>query len=285
MLSRFADALREYLGEALDPRPASIGGGYPVLAVELPAVSMSFSEVSGRLNGLGAVPGPVMTGALQIETSLDLAHPAAAFPEGEVELLSPDRLVLQLPHGAIVRADGTPAPPFGPDDLRVALGGTAFTVVNHPPGAGEVEPEPETGELRFGAPLPATGTLELAYLVGTWEVRAARYQGELTLELFAESVAGVEELSRRLEAALEEQQQPPIRGLKSLAPRSWGPVVVVAGVGQGRRGSRSRALRYAFDYELVEPVVRTAGGPIARVEVRSTYGPEQFVVTREGSPT
>jgi hypothetical protein len=59
--------------------------------------------------------------------------------------------------------------------------------------------------------------------------------------------------------------------------------VIIQAVGAGRRDSRSRTITYAFDYERVEPVVRTGGGLIGTVAIESTYGAERFEVTREGS--
>jgi len=282
-LVRVVEAFRAYLEDVLDPPPAMIGGAFPVIAEELPAVSISVDEVAERARGLGRLPAPVQTGALRIETSLDLANPVVTVADETVDLLSEDRQTLQLPHGGIVRADGTPTRPFAGGDLLVEVDGTPLTVVGDEPDAGEVRPDPEVGELLFGAPLPAVGTLRLGYFVGEWEVTNERYQGLLAVQPFADDVPGVEDLTRQVDEAFADGRWRGVRGLRSFTPKSFGPVVIIQAVGAGRRDSRSRTITYAFDYERVEPVVRTGGGLIGTVAIESTYGAERFEVTREGS--
>src|SRR5829696_1551235 len=160
-LGSLISALQSHLEAALGDEPPTIGAAEPGASTELPAVVLSLSDVGQRLVSLGRQPRPTETGALRIDTELDLADPVARFPDENVRLLSDDRRVLQIPHGAIVRADGTPTRPFGAEDLTVEVGGNAVAVVDETPAAGQVRPEPDTGELRFGSALPATGRLEL----------------------------------------------------------------------------------------------------------------------------
>ena len=120
----------------------------------------------------------------------------------------------------------------GPRDITVVRSGTTLTPVEGPPGAGEVQVLPDTGQLRFPSPLAATGTLVIGYFVGEWEVRTARYQGTLSLETFATDLAGVDALSRQIDLALEDA---PIPGLHQLSPRALG----------ARRGDRHHARRLA----------------------------------------
>lgn len=283
-LGGVVDAFVEHLLEALDPVPPLVGGAHPAVVGELPAVSIAVAEVTERLRGLGTVPAPVETGALRIETSLSLADPVVEFPDERVRLLSDDRRLLHLPHGAIVRADGTATQPFEAEDLLVELNGAALVIVADGPAAGQVRVEPELGELRFGTALPATGTLRLRYFIGEWDVRSERYQGVIAIEPFATDAGGVDALTRQLDAALGDERWREIRGLRSLSPRSFGPVRLLEGaVGPGQRDARSRELTYAFDFELIEPIVRTGGGLIGTVAVDSTYGAERFEVTKERS--
>ena len=51
----------------------------------------------------------------------------------------------------------------------------------------------------------------------------------------------------------------------------------------GGDGARRRLLAYAFDYELIEPVILAGGGIIASVAVDSIYGDEHFDVRRRGA--
>jgi len=270
------DRVRQHLDTSLSPAPPLIGAGYPIAADELPAVTISIAEVTERLRGIGRLPAPTLTGALRIDTSLDLANPVVVFGDEEVRLLSDDRRVVQLANGPLVRADGTATQPWGLEDITVVRSGTTLTPVEGAPGAGEVQVLPDTGQLRFPAALAASGTLVLGYFVGEWEVRTARYQGTLSLETFATDLAGVDALSRQVDGALMDA---PISGLYQLSPQAWGPV---AAIDTTRGGSRGRALTYRFDFELIEPKL-TGGGLITTVAVDSSPGSEHFAVTREGS--
>jgi len=276
-LPALLDRVRQHLDTSLSPTPPLIGDGYPIAAEELPAVTISIAEVTERLRGIGRLPAPTLTGALRVDTSLDLANPVVSFGDEDVRLLSDDRRVVQLAHGPLVRADGTTTQPWAAADITVVRSGTTLTPVEGAPGAGEVQVLPDTSQLRFPAALAATGTLVLGYFVGEWEVRTARYQGTLSLETFAADLAGVDALSRQVDVALEDA---PISGLHQLSPRAWGPV---AAIDTTRGGSRGRALTYRFDFELIEPKLATGGGLITTVAVDSSPGSEHFAVTREGS--
>jgi hypothetical protein len=278
-LAALTDAVAGYLESTLDPAPALVGATYPSVSGELPAVVISCSGVLQQLRGIGRLPAASETGALPVSTTVDLANPVATFPDAVVGLLSSDRLTLTLPHGPLVAADGT-ATTFAGADLHVTLGATTFAVVAGAPGAGEVQPDPDLGVLHFGAALPATGTLSASYFVGEWEVRTERYQGVLLVETFAADAAGVDTLSRAVATALLEPAGAPPEGLNHIEPTAW---AAIEEAGANRASARSRALGFAFDYELVEPHLAAGGGLISTVSVSSTYGPEQFDVQREGS--
>jgi hypothetical protein len=281
-LATLVDRLQQYLQGELSPPPALIGGAYPVQDDQLPAVTLSIADAGERLPGIGRAPAPTVTGALRVETTIDLADPVLTFPGGETaSLLSQDRRTVHAPHGPLVRADGSSDQPFEPADLRFAIGATVFTPVAGPPGPGEVQVLAEEAQLHVAAPLPATGTLALGYFLGEWEIRSSRYAGALSVEAFGEDAAGVDALSRQLEAALLEAPAGGVPGLGMLSATSWGPVAA----GPPAFGTtRRRELRYRFDYELIEPRLGTAGGPILTIDVHSTPGPEQFAVTRQRSP-
>jgi hypothetical protein len=274
-LAALGDALADHLRTTLLPAPPLVGAEYPANAPQLPALTLSLSAVTQKMRGLGRMPQATATGALPVTTDLDLAQPRAVFPDEIVELLSGDRRTLTLPHGPLVRADGTATTPFGAGDLTVGRNGSGLTVVGGTPAASEVRPDPDTGTLLFGAPLPATGTLHARYFVGEWEVSTTRYQGVLTLEVFAADAAGVDSLSRAVENALLRRAAAGVPGMNDIAPTGWS---ATEEAGPGRAGARSRALAYRFDYELIEPRLGTGGGVIADVSVQSTYGPEHFDV-------
>jgi len=282
-LADVTDALAAYLESAVDPAPALVGAAYPTIAADLPAVVLSIDDVVQKLASVGRLPAPSESGALSVTTTVDLADPVATFPDATVLLLSNDRLTLTLPHGPLVAADGTTTT-FGPGDLHVAVGATTFTVVAGAPGAGQVRPDPDLGVLHFGAALPGTGTLTAQYFVGEWEVRVERYNGSLLVETFATDAPGVDTVSRAVETALLDPPGTPLAGLIQIDPTSW---QATAEAGTGRAGARGRALAFAFDFELVRPLLGAGGGLIDTVSVSVTVDAqpptEHFDVQREGS--
>lgn len=272
-LSRVVSALATHLGADLASPPALIGGGLPGDTGELPAVTISVSDVANQLTAIGARPAPTRRGALAVSQSFDLADPSVSFPDGEVvDLLSPDRTSLHFPYGPVVGVDGTEGLTLAPDDLTVIVAGTPLTVVADNPGAGEVSAQPLTGELNFGTALPATGTLVVSFFVGEWEVETARYQGDLVVEVSAAALTATNQLSVDVEASLGRAAAGSVPGLRSLRPLGLGPIAPV----EVPIDSRRRALQYRFDFELEEPVLGSGGGLVGLVAVDSSFGGETF---------
>jgi hypothetical protein len=262
-IADFIEAVRSHLAAALEPLPM-LGTALPVDAAELPAVVLSVPSVRPGPVGVGRSAQLLSTGALQIRTTIDLAHPELVFPDATVHLLSADRKTLQLPHSPLVRADGSP-PPLQDGDVTLALGGTSFGLVNGVPAAGQFRPDPVTGILTFAAPLPASGSLQLQYSIGTWEVRTSRYQGILQVDVFASSPGGVEALCQQVIGAVGPERTGSIAGLGSLLTASWGAIAPSGLVPAG--AARIRTMTFSFDYEHEEPIVTTGGGPITDIVV------------------
>jgi hypothetical protein len=261
-------ALANHLASVLTAPVPPIGPVQPAADEDLPAVAVSLEDVEPTLVAIGRTPAAVRTGALRVDTSIDLADPVLRLPGETVTLLSPDRRLLQLPHGGVVRADGGDQPPFGPTDVVITRGGTTFTPVGV---------DPVTGAVTFGEALPPTGTLALRYFVGTWEAAVERHAGLLTLDAYAATAADALSLSDRLVDALGRGAGVP--GLHRLDLTAAGPVVP-AGFGTARR----RSLTYRFDFEREVATVQTSGGPIRSVvaDVETDTETESFTVTREG---
>ena len=278
-LATLTDAFATYLSLSVEPAPKSVGSIYPSGTTDLPAVVISCSDARQQLRGIGRLPAPSATGALPVTTVVDLANPVATFPDAVVPLLSNDRLTLTLPHGPLVAADGQ-ATTFGGGDVHATIGATTFTVVDHAPGATEVQPDPDLGVLHFGAALPAGGTLTVNYFIGEWEVRTERYQGTLVIETFATDDDGVDTLSRAVETALLDPAGGGPVGLNEIEPTSF---AAIDAAGPNRPVGRGRALAFTFDYELVQPQIGGGGGLITTVSVDSTFGAEHFDVKHEGS--
>ena len=261
---------------------ASVGVAAPAAVADLPLVTLSLPLVQFHALGVGRLPAQSRSGALPVTRSVDLADPVV---DG-VGLVSDDRLALQLPDGAIARADGVGLLPFTPADLGVELDGAPIAPVSGPPAPGQVSPDPVTGRLTFGTALPAVGTVVVRYFVGTWAVAVEWYAGDLAAETFAADVDAVVTVSGAVADALAPAVDAivaPVAGLRRLEPRSIGPVLS-AGLTGDLAGARARRLTFAFDFELESPQVVSSGGPIRSIEVELLPGPDNdFTVAREGN--
>lgn len=254
-----------------------VGDMLPAAAEDMPAVTLSVQSTDEDPVGIGRIPRGTRRGALEVSTSIDLADPVLRAGGEEVPLLSPDRRELILPHGQLVRADGTEDGPFEADDIDVADGGGAYTVVADDPSGREVQPDPTRGVLTFGQPLPGSGTLETTYRVGRWDVTTVRFSGDLTVEVSAAEAAELASLSRQTAAALDR----PTPAFPRLAPVGWSAARPAA---PEPESARSQVLSYRFDFEIEQPSLPSGGGVIrtVAVTVRRDATTEQFDVTSEG---
>jgi hypothetical protein len=263
----FLEAMRQFLaGANLQPAPARLGVVDPVEEEELPSVVLSLEDLVRPPAGLGERATLITDGALLWRVTIDLANPV--LPEDPAfRLLSPDRLELILPHGGQVKSDGTTGPLDG-DDLTVQVQGEARTVVGSNPGANEVTADPLIGKLTFGAPLPGTGSVEVSYHLGQYEQRFARLSGVLQVIVLAEASGDVQQLSEAVASALDQASLslPGLRGrgiLELSSIRRADPLFA---------GARSRAIRFAFDYELEINRPDSSGGIIQRIPVTANVG-------------
>jgi hypothetical protein len=272
VVDTLAAQLRAELGAG-----TTVGDVLPTAAGDMPAVTLSVQSTDEELVGIGRIPRGTRRGALEVSTSIDLADPVLRAGGEELLLLSIDRQELILPHGQLVRADGTEDPPFDTDDLDVADGDGAYTVVADDPAGRQVRPDPTRGVLTFGQPLPPAGTLLVTYHVGQWDVTTVRFSGDLTVEVTAEDATLVADLTRQTAAALDR----PTPAFPRLTPVGWSaarPTVPEPD------SARSQILAYRFDFEIEEPSLPSGGGVIrtVAVTVRRDGTTEQFDVTSEG---
>jgi hypothetical protein len=259
----------------LEPTPELVGAVVPVEAAELPAVVVEVGEVSEQVQGVGRLPAQGATGALPVVDEIDLANPTLVFPDGAANLLGEDRLTLFVPHGPVVRRDGTTEPPFEEADFTVTVDDVGRPVVDALPSGDEVQLLAEVGELRFAAPLPPTGTVRLTYHVGLWQVRTVRYQGVLTVTIHGGNATVVGGLSEQVEQVLSRPgagvlRASPLR-LGSIAPASTPPDTV------------SRTADFRIDHERIDPLLSTGGGVITEIDVPGPPPLEPFVVRRRST--
>lgn len=252
------DHLSERLADGLGAGPTV--GDTTAESTALPAVTLSVGEVTSVLAGIGRFPRGTRTGALEIGMSLDLANPVLDLGGGESLLLVPaDRRSLVLPHGPLVRADGTPDEPFTAADLTVH--DTAdWSVVAAAPDGKQVRPDVDAGLLRFGQPLPAAATLRVRYFVGLWDTTLSRFQGRLDVRVTADR-PDLHALTRKVADVLAAPDEE-IR----LAPLSWGSTTRPP-AGELTTQARSQDLTYLFDAEVEQALLTSGGGVIADVAV------------------
>jgi hypothetical protein len=277
-LQDFVNSLVSFLESRVTISLALAGVIKPNTVTELPAVTLSLSELQCSKVGVGGNPGNLETGSMQIALTVDLANPVVIFPDNEaVNLLSADRMSLQVPHQPLVDRNGSRPDFFEPEDLTVTLDGTGVSVVQTQPVDGQCRLNAINGILEFGAALSGTGTLVILYRIGQWETEITRCSGLLQVDVFANGAANTEQLSNEVLLALSGKSQNIMQGLARLSPVTWGAIEKpVAPKGE----TRLRTLGYSFTLDHEQPVISTGGGPIQIIDVWSAMGPEQFSITK-----
>lgn len=258
----FITAIQDYLLQpgSLSPAPVSVGIIEALASSELPAIVLSLSDLTQPLTGLGERAELIDSGILPWTSRINLANPVLPSEES-INLLSPDRSTLTLPHGGLVDSSGKNKP-FGADDLQVTLDGIPFTVVATNPASGEVAVKPAIGQLTFGTPLPATGIMAVTYFLGQWERRVERLSGVLKLVVIGDNSTDVRDLSNSVLDALKHAPIG-IRGLRQLALNEAGAVILSAA------NQSQRLLRWHFDYEHILDEPESSGGVLRRIRLRS----------------
>jgi len=285
-LSSLVSALAAQIAAAVEDPPDV--GTAPASAVgDLPRVTVSVESATAAMRSVGQVPGPIQTGALRVDVVIDLADPVLHLAGEDVPLLSSNRRTFQLPHGSVVRAAGDDLPPFTGSDLRVRVGATTFTPVHDAPAAGQVALDIASGALTFPNPLPASGTIELGYFVGTWEVRVERFAATAHLDVSTASQADLDTLVPAIERALNPLAFATGSGVRRIEPVALSSATTITGLPPAARRQR---LTYQVDFELIEPIIPTSGGPIRRIDVtiQSPVGQtptgENFTITEASEP-
>ncbi|MBL8481482.1 MAG: hypothetical protein JNJ60_04760 [Rhodocyclaceae bacterium] len=259
-LAAVADLLANHT--QLVPAPASIGPAEPAQNTDLPAVVLSLEQVARLGAGLGERSALITDGALPVRATIDLANPVLPGEPGFV-LLSADRRTLILPHGGLRQADGGEGP-LGPADLSVSVAGAAQTVVNAPPGAGQVRADALIGQLLFGAPLPATGNVVANYVLGQWERRVTEIAGTLCVVVRDAGADSVASLSDGVLDALMAAPRNSLPGLRKIALSDLSSISVRD---TALANSRARTARFSFDFEHELNMPESSGGVIARIPI------------------
>src|SRR5262245_57081438 len=200
----FLNAIRSFLVGNLPAAPALLGIAEPVVGGELPAVVLSLQKLHRPACGLGERSSLITDGALPWTATIDLANPVLP-EEPDFSLISQDRRELVLPHGGLVRADGSSGP-LSAVDFSVTVAGQPRTLVAGAPGINEVQVDPLVGRMVFGAALPEEGDVVANYILGQWEQRVARLAGMLRVGVFATAAGALETLSDAVIAVFTEKR-------------------------------------------------------------------------------
>lgn len=253
----FLAAVRAHLsGAGLVPAPALVGPAEPETADELPALVLSLDAAERPGSGLGEHTSLVV-GALRWQAAVDLADPVLP-GDPATRLLDPARRTLILPHGGLVRADGTEGP-LGPGDLAVTVNGNTRSFTS----------DPASGTLTFAAALPATGTVAASYFVGQWERRVERLAGVLRVDACAATGAEAAALSdAALDALAGERVRQGVRRLLSFG------VAGVSSIGAAEQDTklRRRTLRFSFVFEHEIDRPDSSGGVIRSIPITAHLG-------------
>jgi hypothetical protein len=238
----------------------------------VPAVVLSLDSTERKRVGLGD-RSELMTGALRVQASIDLANPFLP-DDQDFSLVDDTRRVVILPHGGLVRADGAEATtPLAPEDISVRLDGAPVTVVSGAPNAGEVQADPVEGTLRFGTALPVAGTLRIEYFLGQWERRVERIAGVLRVDTCAATAADASQLGDSVTTRLLSSDASgsivqlialSLASLSSVDRRPPPSPPDAVGIGHFRR----RAL-CAFEFQHLIDRVDSSGGVIRSIPIVS----------------
>lgn len=264
----FLSRVAAYLsGAGLTPAPTLVGGAEPAATDELPAIVLSLDTTTRVKPGLGERSALITNGVLPVQAVINLANPVLP-EEPTFRLLNDARVELVLPHGGLVRQDGSDpgVAMLDAGDITVVAAGTPLTVVTGAPAAGEVNANPRIGLLTFGTALPAAGTVNVSYFLGQWEQRLERITGTLRIDVCADDAANALTLSDGvLDALLAPAAQQALKRLIALSPVSVGSVGVPETTPALRR--RTTRLSFTFEREINRP--DSSGGVIARIPVTS----------------
>jgi hypothetical protein len=261
----FLTAVRDYLqGLTLVPTPSLIDVAEPNSDADLPAIVLSLESTERAGNGLGLRSALITGGALSWTATIDLANPVLP-DDPTFKLLDDSRTVLILPHGGLVRQDGSSGA-LGPADLSVTVAGSPVTVVASNPAAGQLSADPLVGKLTFGTPLPAAGLLTAGYFLGQWEQRITRIRGVLRLDVCATNSDDVAALwDSLLTAVLSDDAKTSITRLLNIDLTGLGSI----GQTETAVALRRRTGRFAFVFENEDNRPDSSGGVISRIPLIS----------------
>ncbi len=280
-LQSFINKLSVFLDDHITTSSPEVGAARPSAEAEVPAVTLSMTELICTTVGVGGNPSNLVHGSMPLSLSLDLKNPVMTFPDSEtVNLLSEDRKGLQIPHQPLVDINGSSPEYLHQNDISVNIDSDNVPVTQTIPGPGQCRLNGTTGILEFGTALGATGSLLVQYRIGQWEAETTRCTGLLQVDIFEIGKTKTADLSDGVAIALSQKPQDIMGGLTKLSPVTWGAIERPATpIGN----TMLRTLSYSFIFDHEQPVLSTGGGPIRVIDVRSEMGPEHFLIKKRNN--
>jgi hypothetical protein len=251
-------------GLNLAPAPVLVGVIEPAIAADLPAVVLAIESATRPSNGLGERSAVITNGALAWTADIDLANPVLA-DDPSFSLVSADRTQLTLPHGGLVRNDGSTGP-LRASDIQLSVQENAQTLVAAAPGPSQFTADPLVGTLTLGQALPASGHVVAQYFLGQWEQRSLNSNGVLRLSVLASDPSTVRDLSNSVLAGLVEGPTTSANGVLRLQ------VTEIDSVGPADpplAPARRRVMRLQFDFQQEINIPESSGGIIQRIPVQA----------------
>jgi len=258
MMDLAAGNIAQFLRTSSDPLLASArtGSWTPATSGDVPSVVISLAIESTSGNGLGSFlrEGHQLT----LHTAIVTVQAGAPF--------SADLKTLQLPL-PLRNPDAVQAGLVtGPDQVA------AYRQAASPAAADEFRVDALRARVIFGAPQPQGGQLQVSSWTTVFrdDVRGARCNGTLTLELWAGSAADLASLSSQVQAKIDGDRA----GLRQAGFGVFQPAGLHAGENadyQPATGSVFRVwrqkLKYKFHFDAERAGNASSGGPIQQINV------------------
>ncbi|HEU4730129.1 MAG TPA: hypothetical protein VFT22_19660 [Kofleriaceae bacterium] len=272
----FLDAVAGFLGaSSLSPAPSLLGVAEPSAAGDLPSVILSLEGCQREGTGAGGRRATERRrGVLPLTQVIDLANPTLP-DDPTFSLIDGTRTQLILPHGGLVRADGSAGTLTGADlAVAIAAGGppVAVIVVAGPPAAGQVSAQADPGVLVFGTALPASGSITVTYNLGAWEQELIRLTGTLRVDVCATPASQTRALSDQVASRLlDDAARQAIQRLYAIHLSALSSVAVALG---DPPDATRRSARFGFLYEHERNTPESSGRAIRSIPVVSDFFPE-----------
>ena len=262
------------LAQALASEPAIIASGsvstmQPGVGSDMPAISVTLDLLQIKGRGVGRIVREGHGTTRNVQSTA--VQTSASF---ETQTFDSGLTRYKLWPLPIRRNPNAPRGSFGQHDIKVTnlTTGTPYVFSRVPASESEFTLDPETGVLRFGAPQTVGHQLEIEHWTVAWrnDIRAERYQGEMTLDVWGASFATVEDIAGQVIQRLEGPPQLlKTFGFDALSGARLGPaksdVFDPLGGSSFVRWRQELCYRFHFDAELGGEA--SSGGVIRRIDV------------------